>query len=84
MKTTVLRKSTLRSQTKNFDSSLTLNKINFPPSSAKEQWEALYSTIILYLDKLIGRSTLEQKFTTFGDIIYQTCVNNCGAKQHQL
>ena len=59
-------------------------KINFPPSSAKEQWEALDSKIVLQLDKLIGRSTLEQKLTTFGDIIYQTCVNICGAKQHQL
>ena len=35
------------------------------------------------MDKLIGKSTLDHKFTTFGDIIYQTCVNNFGAKQHQ-
>ena len=35
------------------------------------------------MDKLIGKSTLDHKFTTFGDIIYQTCVNNFVAKQHQ-
>ena len=58
-------------------------KINFPPTSAKEQWEALESKIVLQLDKLIGKSTLEHKLTTFGDIIYQTCINTFGAKQHQ-
>ncbi|KAK3735128.1 hypothetical protein RRG08_054480 [Elysia crispata] len=58
-------------------------KINFPPASAKEQWEGLDSKIILQRDKLIGKSTLEHKLTTFGDIIYQTCVNTFGAKQHQ-
>ena len=58
-------------------------KIYFPPASAKEQWEALDSKIILQLDKLIGKSTLENKLTTFGDIIYQTCINTFGAKQHQ-
>ncbi|KAK3798623.1 hypothetical protein RRG08_005034 [Elysia crispata] len=52
-------------------------------ASAKEQWEALDSKIILQLDKLIGKSTLEHKLTTFGDIIYQTCINTFGAKQHQ-
>ena len=30
---------------------------NFPPASAKEQWEALDSKIVLQLDKLIGKST---------------------------
>ena len=58
-------------------------KINFPPASAKEQWEALDSKIVLQLDKLIGKSTLEHKLTTFGDIIYQICLNTFGAKQHQ-
>ena len=58
-------------------------KINFPPASAKEQWEALDSKIVLQLDKLIGKSSLEHKLTTFGDIIYQTCLNTFGAKQHQ-
>ena len=38
---------------------------------------------VLKVDKLIGKSTLDHKFTTFGDIIYQTCVNNFVAKQHQ-
>ncbi|KAK3779040.1 hypothetical protein RRG08_016588 [Elysia crispata] len=40
-------------------------KISFPPTSAKEQWEALDSKIVLQLDKLIGKSTLEHKLTTF-------------------
>ena len=53
-------------------------KINFPPASAKEQWEALDSKIILQMHKPIGKSTLEHKLTTFGDIIYQTCINTFG------
>ena len=76
--TAVLRKSTLRSLTKNSDSSSTLNA-----RSAKEQWVGLDSKIILQLDKLIGKSTFRHKLTTFGDIIYQTCLNTFGAKQHQ-
>ena len=58
-------------------------KNNFPQGSAKEQWEALDSKIVLRLYKLSGKSILEHKFTTFGDIIYQTCLNTFGAKQHQ-
>ena len=58
-------------------------QINFPPASAKEQWEALNSKIVLQLDKLIGKNTLEHKLTTFVDIIYQICLNTFGAKQHQ-
>ena len=58
-------------------------KINFPPASTKKKWEALDSKIVLKQNKLMGKSTLDHKFTTFGDIIYQTCVNNFGAKQHQ-
>ena len=27
---------------------------------------------------------MEHKLTTFGDIIYQTCLNTLGAKQHQV
>ena len=45
-------------------------KINFPTCKRKEQWEALDSKIVLQLDKLIGKSTLEHKRTTFGDNIY--------------
>ena len=37
----------------------------------------------MQMDKLIGKSTLEHKLTTFGGIIYQTCLNTFGAKQHQ-
>ena len=60
-----------------------LQKINFSLANAKEELEALDSTIVLQLDKLIGKSTLELKRTTFGDIIYQTCLNTFGATQHQ-
>ena len=41
-------------------------KINFPPASAKEQWEALDSKITLQLDKLVGKSTLEHKLYYLG------------------
>ena len=84
-KTTELRKSTLRSFDEEFRQLINAKcqKINFPPASAKEQWEALDSKIVLQLDKLIRKSTLEHKLTTFGDIIYQTCLNTFGAKQHQ-
>ena len=51
-------------------------KINFTPASSKEQWEALDNKIILQLDKLIGKSTLEHKLTTLGDIIYQNLKEN--------
>ena len=40
-------------------------KINFSPASAKEQWQALDSKIVILLDKLIGKSTLEHKLTHF-------------------
>ncbi|KAK3720950.1 hypothetical protein RRG08_047516 [Elysia crispata] len=52
-------------------------KINFPPACAKEQWEALDSKLILQLDKLIGKSTLEYKLTT------SVTLSTFGAKQHQ-
>ena len=58
-------------------------KINLARASANEQWEALDSKIVLNLDKLIGKSTLGHKLSTFGDIIYRTCLNTFGAKQHQ-
>ena len=58
-------------------------KINFPTSKRKEQWEALDSKIVLQLDKLIGKRTLEHKLITFADYIYLTCLNIFGAKQHQ-
>ena len=45
-------------------------KIQFPPASAEQQWEDLDSTIVQKLDKLIGKSTLEHKLATFGDIVY--------------
>ncbi|GFO12062.1 reverse transcriptase [Plakobranchus ocellatus] len=45
-------------------------KINFSPASSGKQWE-------------LGKSNLEHKLTTFGDIVYQTCPVTFGAKQHQ-
>ncbi|GFN94043.1 reverse transcriptase [Plakobranchus ocellatus] len=58
-------------------------KINFPPASSGKQLEDLDSKIVLKIDSLIGKSTLEQKLATFGDIVYQTCLDTFGAKQHQ-
>ncbi|GFO44524.1 polyprotein [Plakobranchus ocellatus] len=58
-------------------------KINFPPASSGKQWEDLDSKIVLKIDSLLGKSTLENKLATFGDIVYQTCLDTFGAKQHQ-
>ncbi|GFO38853.1 reverse transcriptase [Plakobranchus ocellatus] len=43
---------------------------NFPPASSREQWEDLDSKIVLKIDSLLGKSTLEHKLATFGDIVY--------------
>ncbi|GFN87087.1 reverse transcriptase [Plakobranchus ocellatus] len=59
------------------------HKINFPPASSGKQWEDLDSKIVLKIDSLLGKSTLEHKLATFGDIVYQTCLDTFGAKQHQ-
>ena len=48
-------------------------RIDFPPARAENQWESLDSSLVLQLDKLIGKSTLEHMLSTFGDIVYQTC-----------
>ncbi|GFO30698.1 reverse transcriptase [Plakobranchus ocellatus] len=58
-------------------------QINFPPKSSGNQWEDLDSNIVLKIDSLLGKSTLEHKLAIFGDIIYQTCLEIFGAKQHQ-
>ncbi|GFN99521.1 reverse transcriptase [Plakobranchus ocellatus] len=58
-------------------------KINFPPASSGKQWEDLDSKIVLKIDSLLGKSTLEHKLATFGDIVYQTCLDTFEAKQHQ-
>ncbi|GFO03424.1 reverse transcriptase [Plakobranchus ocellatus] len=47
-------------------------------------WEELDSKIVLKLDELIGKSTLEHKLTTFGDIVYQTSLPTFGTKQHKI
>ncbi|GFN92758.1 reverse transcriptase [Plakobranchus ocellatus] len=59
------------------------HKINFPPTSSGKQWEDLDSKIVLKIDSLLGKSTLEHKLATFGDIVYQICLDTFGAKQHQ-
>ncbi|GFO24433.1 reverse transcriptase [Plakobranchus ocellatus] len=59
------------------------HKINFPPASSGKQWEDLESNIVLKIDSLLGKSTLEHKLATFGDIVYQTCLDTFGWKQHQ-
>ncbi|GFN99830.1 polyprotein [Plakobranchus ocellatus] len=59
------------------------HKINFPPASSGKQWEDLDSKIVLKIYSLLGKSTLEHKLATFGDIVYQTCLDTFGAKQHQ-
>ncbi|GFO40952.1 reverse transcriptase [Plakobranchus ocellatus] len=41
------------------------------------------SKTVLKIDSLLGKSTLERKLATFGDIVYQTCLGTFGAKQHQ-
>ncbi|GFO20051.1 reverse transcriptase [Plakobranchus ocellatus] len=41
------------------------------------------SKIVLKIDSLLGKSTLEHKLATFGDIVYQTCLDTFGTKQHK-
>ncbi|GFO29352.1 reverse transcriptase [Plakobranchus ocellatus] len=59
------------------------HKINFPPASSGKQWEDLDSKIVLTIDSLLRKSILEHKLATSGDIVYQTCLDTFGAKQHQ-
>ena len=56
-------------------------KLNLPPASAKMDWEKLDEKIVHQLDTLIGKSTLEHKLATFGDIVYGTCRDIYGVKQ---
>ncbi|GFN85990.1 reverse transcriptase [Plakobranchus ocellatus] len=56
------------------------DEINFPPASSGKQWKDLDSKIVLKIDSLLGKSTLEHKLATFGDIVYQTCLDTFGAK----
>ncbi|GFO16642.1 reverse transcriptase [Plakobranchus ocellatus] len=57
--------------------------ISFPPASSGKQCEDLDSKIVLKIDSLREKSTLEHKLATFGDIVYKTCLDTFGAKQHQ-
>ncbi|GFO39082.1 reverse transcriptase [Plakobranchus ocellatus] len=59
------------------------HKISFPPASSRKQCEDLDSKIVLKIDSLLGKSTLEHKLAIFGDIVYKTCLDTFGAKQHQ-
>ncbi|GFO23739.1 reverse transcriptase [Plakobranchus ocellatus] len=58
-------------------------KINFPLASSGKQWEDLDSILVLKIESLLGKSILEHKLATFGDIVYQTCLDTFGAKQIQ-
>ncbi|GFO24708.1 retinal homeobox protein rx2-like [Plakobranchus ocellatus] len=51
--------------------------------SSEKQWEDLDSKIILKIDSLLVKSILEHKLAIFSDIVYQTCLDTFGAKQHQ-
>ncbi|GFN87643.1 reverse transcriptase, partial [Plakobranchus ocellatus] len=84
-KTTVLRKIQVenRHEILRHPSSDKCQKINFPPASSGKQWEDLSSKIVLKIDSLLGKSTLEHKLATFGDIVYQTCLDTFGTKQYQ-
>ena len=44
-------------------------RINVPSTRAEDQWESLDNRIVLQRDKLIGKSALEHKLSTFGDIV---------------
>ncbi|GFN77391.1 mitogen-activated protein kinase [Plakobranchus ocellatus] len=56
---------------------------NLFSANSEKQWEDLDSKIVHKIDSLLGKSTLEQKLVTFGDIVYQTSLDIFGAKQHQ-
>ena len=56
-------------------------KLNLPPAGAKEQWEKLDEELVLKLNALIGKSTLEHKLDMYGDIIYSICRDTFGVKQ---
>ncbi|GFN86204.1 reverse transcriptase [Plakobranchus ocellatus] len=58
-------------------------KINFALASSGKQWEDMDNKIVLKIDSLLGKSNLEHKLATFGDIVYQTYLDTSGAKQHQ-
>ena len=56
-------------------------KLSLPPAKAKDQWEELDIRIVTKLNTLIGKSTLENKLSKYGDIVYSTCRDTCGVKQ---
>ena len=56
-------------------------KLNLPPSNARDEWEQLDRKLVQKLDALIGKSTLDHKLATYGDIIYATCRDILGVQQ---
>ena len=56
-------------------------KLSLPPANAKDLWEELDIRIVAKLNTLIGKSSLENKLSTYGDIVYATCRDICGVKK---
>lgn len=55
--------------------------INFPPASAKSDWEHLDQSLSNYIDHHLKGVKLEQKLDIFGEIVYQFCSKEFGAKE---
>jgi hypothetical protein len=55
--------------------------INFPPASAKPEWDKLDKSLIKSLNHHLKGLDLEHKLETFGDIIYYHCVKEFGTKE---
>ena len=58
-------------------------KNQFPACKGRRPMGISVSSLVLQLDKLIRKSTFEHKLSTFGNIVYQTCLNTFGVKQHE-
>lgn len=56
-------------------------KLRLPAANAKDQWEKLEEQLVAKLNTLIGKSTLDHKLATYGDIVYATCRDILGVQQ---
>ena len=56
-------------------------KLSLPSADAKEEWEKLDEQIVAKLDAMLGKSTLEHKLATYGDIVYSTCRDAHGVQK---
>ena len=56
-------------------------KLSLPPANTKDLWKELDNQSVAKLDALLGKSTLEHKLSTYGDIVYATCRDICGVKE---